>query len=104
MNRTSLITLALLLIVAAIEPALANKFETIGGGVSGMDKEKIELLQTISLYAGGFFFFLAITVALTRNRFEGFVGYSSRKDQGIALKGAATLMVVAFIFVGLSYI
>jgi uncharacterized membrane protein len=35
------------------EPALANKFETIGGGVQGSTQVKIEYLRLIAYVAGG---------------------------------------------------
>ena len=38
-----------------IDPALANKFETIGGGVSGSTQIKLEYLKIIALVFGGVF-------------------------------------------------
>jgi len=46
-----LITLALFL----CEPASANKFETIGGGVQGSAKIKIEYLHVIAYFVGAIF-------------------------------------------------
>jgi hypothetical protein len=37
------------------EPLLANKFETIGGGVQGSTQVKIEYLQAIAYGVGGSF-------------------------------------------------
>ncbi|MCB1859854.1 MAG: hypothetical protein KDI63_16385 [Gammaproteobacteria bacterium] len=98
MNRTLEILCLLVLLLSAVEPALANKFQTIGSGVSGLNREKIELLQKISLYAGFFFFFLTAVALLTRKRFEGFVGFSSRKDKRIIIKGCAGLAVAGTLF------
>ncbi|MEW8460068.1 MAG: hypothetical protein AB2653_07185, partial [Candidatus Thiodiazotropha endolucinida] len=41
-------------------PLLANKFETIGGGVSGSTRVKIEYLQVIAYAAGGIFLIAGI--------------------------------------------
>ncbi len=93
-----------LLLCMVLEPAFANKFETIGGGVSGLSREKIELMKQISLYAGGFFLFLGVVMLLTRNRFEGFVGLASDKGMGIAYKGAVINAVIGLLLVGISYL
>ena len=97
-------SLFLLFCCVIVDPALANKFETISGGVNGMNKEKIRLLKDISLYAGGFLVFLAILSIITRNRFEGFVGYSSRSDSSSTLQGATILTVAGTLFIGLSFL
>jgi hypothetical protein len=43
-----------------VEPVLANKFETIGGGVSGMSHEKYQMLQNVAGGAGLFFILLGL--------------------------------------------
>jgi len=93
-----------LLLCIGLEPVLANKFETIGGGVSGLSREKVQILKQISFYSGGFLLFLSVLALLARNRFEGFVGYSSRNKSGSALKGALVLGVFGGLLVGISYL
>ncbi|MES9832123.1 MAG: hypothetical protein ABW139_07730 [Candidatus Thiodiazotropha sp. DIVDIV] len=58
--------LALLFILLILsDPLLANKFETIGGGVQGSNKVKIEYLQIIAYVASVFFLVSGIlTIAL----------------------------------------
>jgi len=63
-----------------IEPAIANKFQTIGGGVSGGSEKKLAVLKEIALYAGSFLIFLGAMALLTRNRFEGTIGMRSKGD------------------------
>jgi len=104
MTLTFYLLMFLLLWCAGIDPVLANKFETISGGVSGMSREKLDLLKNISLYLGGFLIFLALLALLTRNRFEGFVGYSGRDSFSAALKGATVLTVAGSVFIGLSFL
>ena len=99
-NLPSILILAAILLA---EPALANKFETIGGGVSGLSREKILLLKEIVYYAGGFLIFLGVMALVTRKRFEGFVGIAG-KGTGAATKGGIAMMVVGAILIGLSFL
>ena len=94
----------LLLLLVGLEPALANKFETIGGGVSGLSLEKMQVLKQISFYSGCFLLFLGVLVLLSRNRVEGFVGYSSRDKSGSSWKGSIVLGVLGGLLVGISYL
>ncbi len=55
------------------EPALANKFETIGGGVSGSNYKKIQMLKMVSWYAGLFFTVASVGIFLGRKKLD--VGY-----------------------------
>ncbi len=97
--------LPLLFLASALlaEPTLANKFETIGGGVSGLSREKILLLKEIVYYAGGFLLFLGVMALVTRNRFEGFVGIAG-KGPGAATKGGIAMMVIGGVLIGLSFL
>jgi hypothetical protein len=101
---TTYLLLFLMLCCAGADPVLANKFETISGGISGLDREKVKLLKDISLYAGCFLIFLAMLALVTRRRFEGFVGYSRRNDTSAVVKGAAVLTAVGSAFIGLSFL
>ncbi len=72
---TTILIITLLLVLVAIDPALAgNKFTTIGGGVSGSDAEKFRVLKGVGGIFGGFLILLGIASFLTRGRFEGLVG------------------------------
>lgn len=92
----------LLLFCAHVDPALANKFETISGGVNGLDREKIELLKTVSRYSGLFLFFLALLSWITRHRFEGFIGCSRGGGYDTVLKNIVLLTTSASVLIGLS--
>lgn len=84
MNRFHLILLSVLLLcLAAADTALANKFATIGSGVSGASQEKIAILKKIGAYSGLFFILLGILGIATRHRFEGFIGLR-KKGQKIS--------------------
>jgi hypothetical protein len=51
--RCGQIALILALLLCCVEPALANKFETIGGGFGGSSSYKREWLQHFFLATGG---------------------------------------------------
>jgi len=76
----TILFLATLLILFAVDPALAgNKFTKIGGGVSGSNLEKFRILKAIGGIFGGFLILLGIIAFITRSRFEGLVGMSTGK-------------------------
>jgi hypothetical protein len=71
---------AVLILIAAFDPALAgNKFTKIGGGVSGSSGDKIELLKSMRGILGGFMVLLGVIAFATRGRFEGLVGMVTGK-------------------------
>lgn len=77
---TTILLIALILVVAAIDPVLAgNKFTRIGGGVSGSNIEKLQALKTIGGIFGGFLVLLGIVSFITRGRFEGLIGMATGK-------------------------
>jgi uncharacterized membrane protein YhiD involved in acid resistance len=49
-----------LLVLCFSEPLLANKFETIGGGVQGQSKMKIDFLRVFAFVASGIFLIAGI--------------------------------------------
>ena len=63
------------------EFALANKFTTIGGGVSGANREKLEILKQIGSFTGVFLIVLGVLGILTKHRFEGFVGMRRKGER-----------------------
>ncbi len=75
-----LLLFALVLITGMIDPAVAgNKLNTIGGGVSGVSREKIAMLKDISGYAGGLLIVISMASLLTRRRYEGSAMIASKK-------------------------
>ncbi len=78
-----------------IEPVYANKFETIGGGVSGANASKLSILKEIALYAGGFLLFLGLASLVTRNRFEGLIGVRSKNKKFELVLVTPILLMVA---------
>ncbi len=99
MNQNSIGILRVLLCLtlvtlAIVEPALANKFQTIGGGVSGGSASKVAVLKEIALYAGGFLIFLGLSSLLTRNRFEGLIGMRSSKKEVELITAVPIVLIV----------
>lgn len=84
MNKLAIALLFMSLVtLVAPEISYANKFATIGGGVSGISHEKMAILKQIAAYTGTFFILLGVLSIVTKDRFEGFIGMRS-KDQGIS--------------------
>lgn len=81
-NRTRILLLILLFALAClyIDPALANKFQTIGGGVSGSNKMKIEFLKWAAYVAAGVFFLAGALSVITRNNNTQTANYSLWKS------------------------
>jgi hypothetical protein len=90
--------LLLLLLLAMAEPALANKFETIGGGVSGSVDIKREWLQALFLIAGGISLLGAILSVLVPHRNALLLNFSTWKQS------AAVLTVMGLVFFGIGLI
>lgn len=81
------------------EPALANKFETIGGGVQGSTKVKIEYLQIIAYVAGSIFIIAGVLAILLHNKNAQTLNYTMWKSSsalffilGISSIAAAVFM------------
>ena len=78
----ALLAFALLLL---IEPALANKFETIGGGFSGSSGIKREWLVKFFLTAGGVSLLAAVLAVITPHRNPLFLNFNNWKQSAIIL-------------------
>jgi hypothetical protein len=65
------------------EPLLAGKFETIGGGVQGSAKLKIEFLKGIAYVAGGIFFISGVLSILLRNKNAQTLSYTMWKPSAM---------------------
>jgi len=95
---SSLILLVSLALLVS-EPALANKFETIGGGVSGTSGIKREWLQMALAVAGGISLFGAALVTLLPHNNAAYLNYSNWKQSAIVLSilGAILLSGAALV-------
>jgi len=77
-----LLAASLLLIT---EPALANKFETIGGGVAGSSGIKRDWLAGFFLVAGGITGLLGILAIVTPHSNAAFLNATTWKQSAIVL-------------------
>ena len=73
------------LTICYLEPAMANKFETIGSGVSGSSNVKIEYLKGIAIVAGIIMFIAATLAVVTRNRNTLTLNHTMWKSSSIIL-------------------
>ncbi|MCG8489942.1 MAG: hypothetical protein AB2551_07370 [Candidatus Thiodiazotropha sp.] len=62
------------------DPLMANKFETIGGGVQGSTKIKVEYLKTIAYVASGIFLIAGILAIALHNRNAQTLNYTMWKS------------------------
>ncbi len=90
-NQTRIILLILLCALAclSIDPALANKFQTIGGGVSGSNQIKTEFIKWVAYVVAGIFFLSSVLTVITRNNNAQTANYSVWKTS------ASILLVLA---------
>ena len=72
-----------LLALCFSEPSLANKFETIGGGVQGSNKLKIEYMQVIAYVAGVTFLVAGILSILLHDRNALTLNYTMWKSSSV---------------------
>ncbi|MCB1802362.1 MAG: hypothetical protein KDI82_11795 [Gammaproteobacteria bacterium] len=93
-QRTAL-TLTATLLLLAVEPALANKFETIGGGVSGSLHIKREWLITFLNIAGGISLFSAVLAVVVPRTNALYLNYSNWKQSAIVM-----LVIAGALFAG----
>ena len=92
LRSTDIILMFILAVILfQIEPTLANKFETIGSGVSGSAKIKIEYLKTIAFVVGAILFIAGILSVITRDKNALALNYTMWKAS-------------AFIFILLSFL
>jgi uncharacterized integral membrane protein len=68
------------MILIVSEPLLANKFETIGGGVSGSTRAKIEYLQVIGYVAGTILLIAGILAIVLHNKNAQTLNYTMWKS------------------------
>ncbi len=73
----------LLLTLCFSEPSLANKFETIGGGIQGSTKVKVEYLQIIAYVAGGIFLVAGVLSILLHDRNAQTLNYTMWKISSV---------------------
>ena len=91
-----------LLLIAALmlcEPALANKFETIGSGVSGSFRVKKEFLQIAFLITGGGFLFAAVLAVILPHTNAAFLNYRNWKASAIVLGVIGGALLSGYLFV-----
>jgi hypothetical protein len=80
------------------EPSLANKFETIGGGVQGSTQVKIEYLQVVAYVAGGIFLVAGVLSILLHDKNAQTLNYTMWKSSAVLffLLGAGAIAIAVF--------
>lgn len=80
------------------DPALANKFETISGGVTGSYRVKREFIQNALLVGGSIFWLSAILAVVVPHTNASFLNYANWKASAIVLAILGTGMLVGYTF------
>ena len=87
-----------LLALLWLEPALANKFETIGGGVSGSSGIKREWLQKFFFVVGGISLLSAVLALVVPHNNALYLNYGNWKHSSVIL------FILAAVFVGIAFV
>jgi hypothetical protein len=82
-NRASILILSAILIGLYSDMALANKFQTIGNGVSGSAQIKIEYLKITAYIASGLFFISGLLALATKHKNSHELNYTVWKPSSI---------------------
>ncbi|BAN68584.1 hypothetical protein [endosymbiont of unidentified scaly snail isolate Monju] len=96
-------TLALLFLLAGIgllaEPALANKFETISGGITGSFRLKRAFVQQALLVGGGGCLIGAVLAVVVPHTNPAFLNYVNWRNSAIVLGVLGALLLVSYFLV-----
>ncbi|MDJ0807612.1 MAG: hypothetical protein QNJ78_12350 [Gammaproteobacteria bacterium] len=92
--NTAIYYILFLLTLVLIEPAFANKFETIGSGVAGSNKIKIEYLKTIAYVAGAILLVSGILSLLLRDKNSQHLNYTMWKSSAFIFFILGLLVIV----------
>jgi hypothetical protein len=68
------------ILMVLCDPVLANKFETIGGGVQGSSKLKVEYLQVIAYVTSGIFLTAGVLSIALHNKNAHTLNYTLWKS------------------------
>jgi hypothetical protein len=77
---------------------LANKFETIGGGVQGSTRVKVEYLQTIAYVAGAIFLVFGVLAIVLNNRNAQTLNYTMWKSSSLLFFLLSVISFAAAVF------
>lgn len=92
MKTQALILLSVCATLILAEPALANKFETIGSGVAGSWRFKSEFVRTALLVGGSIFAFAAVLAVVVPHTNAAFLNYANWKASAVVLAILSALL------------
>lgn len=99
MKINILLSVLLAGLLLLIEPALANKFETISGGVNGSVRLKREFIQTAVLVLGSGFLVGALLATVVPHTNAAFLNYANWKRSAIVMAVLGGLLLVSYPFI-----
>lgn len=96
---TTLLFGSLLALLLVAEPALANKFETIGSGVAGSFHIKRASLQTGLLITGIAFLVFALLAIVVPRTNSAFLNYLNWKASALVMAAIGSILLVSYFLV-----
>jgi hypothetical protein len=91
--------LPLLVLLLLFEPAIANKFETIGSGVAGSYRLKAEFMRGALLTGGSFFVFAAILAVVVPHSNAAYLNFANWKASAVVLALIGAGLFTAYFFI-----
>lgn len=82
-----------------VEPALANKFETISGGVNGSFRLKHKFVQTALLITGSGFLVGAMLAVVIPHTHAAFLNHANWKISALVMAILGALLLVSYAIV-----
>jgi len=86
----------MILLLALCEPVLANKFETIGGGLSGSFRLKRQFVESALLYGGIGFIVGSVLAIVIPHSNAAFLNYANWKTSSIVMGVIGVLLLIAY--------
>ncbi len=99
MNKMHVLFLLAGSLLLLFEPALANKFETISGGVNGSFRAKTEFIQTLMLILGSGFMLGAVLAVVVPRSNAAFLNYANWKASSAVMATLGTVMLVSYFLI-----
>jgi hypothetical protein len=99
MRQTAAPLILLLGLALLLEPALANKFETISGGVNGSFRLKREFVQFGLLMGGGGFLIGAVLAVVIPRSNAALLNFANWRNSAIVMAVIGLSMLISYLFV-----
>ena len=97
MRESTQALLALAMLALFADPALANKFETISGGVSGSFRLKRAFVEQMLLWGGVGFMVTSVLAIVVPHTNPAFLNYANWRLSAIVLAVIGCILLVSYL-------